>query len=211
VGAAPFGFKGAGFSSMRNPLRRYYGLGDLHFVTFSCYRRRPFLGTRRARDRFVKILDEVRSRHKFHIVGYVVMPEHVHLLLSEPAKSNPSKVLQVLKQKVSRALRRKPRRSVPGQLSLVFPEAGIEAAAFWQRRFYDFNVWSAKKVKEKLEYMHANPVQRKLVNHPKDWPWSSWSHYEKGESGLLRIDILGEKKDRETWPADLKKSQKPHP
>ncbi len=96
------------------------------------------------------------------------MPEHVHLLLSEPAKGNPSKILQVLKQKVSRALRRKPSRSVPGQLSLAFPEAGADAEAFWQRRFYDFNVWSAKKVKEKLEYMHANPVVRGLVKDPKD-------------------------------------------
>jgi REP element-mobilizing transposase RayT len=101
------------------------------------------------------------------------MPEHVHLLLSEPAKSNPSKVLQVLKQKVSRALGRRPRRRPPGQLSLGFPDDDVVAAAFWQRRFYDFNVWSAKKVREKLEYMHANPVKRKLVMHPKDWPWSS--------------------------------------
>ena len=139
---------------MRNPLRRYYGRGDLHFITFSCYRL-AFLGTRRVRNRFVKILNEVRSRHKFHIVGYVVMPEHVHLLLSEPAKGNPSKILQVLKQKASAARRGKPRKSAPGQLSLPFPIAGADARAFWQRRFYDFNVWSAKKVKEKLEYMHA--------------------------------------------------------
>jgi len=90
---------------MRNPLRRYYGRGDLHFVTFSCYRRLPFLGTRHARDRFVKILDQMRSRHAFRLVGYVVMPEQAHLLLSEPKKGTPSKVLQVLKQKVSRALR----------------------------------------------------------------------------------------------------------
>jgi REP-associated tyrosine transposase len=159
---------------MRNPLRRYYGSGDLHFVTFSCYRRRPYLGTRRARDCFLKILDEVRSRHGFLILGYVVMPEHVHLLLSEPAKGNPSTVLQVLKQKVSRALPRSGRRRARGQLSLAFPGAG-ETAAFWQRRFYDFNVWSARKVKEKLEYMHANPVSRKLVRRPQDWPWSSWS------------------------------------
>jgi len=193
VGAAPFGFKGAGFSSMRNPLRRHYGRGDLHFVTFSCYRRRPFLGTRRARDRFVKILDEVRCRHAFRLVGYVVMPEHVHLLVSEPKKSTPSKVLQVLKQKVSRALRGR-RKFVPGQLSLAFPRAAAGAVAFWQRRFYDFNVWSAGKLKEKLEYMHANPVKRKLVLHPKDWPWSSWSHYAKREEGLVRIDPVEEKK-----------------
>jgi len=78
---------------MRNALKRHYGQGDLHFITFSCYRRRPLLGTAGARDQFVKILEEVR-RHEFRLVGNVVMPEHVHLLLSEPAKKNPSRILQ---------------------------------------------------------------------------------------------------------------------
>ena len=78
---------------MRNPLKRYYGLGDLHFVTFSCYRRRPLLGTPRSRDCFVKILDQVRSKQNFLLLGFVVMPEHVHLLVSEPAGSNPSVAL----------------------------------------------------------------------------------------------------------------------
>ena len=82
---------------MRNRLQRLYGRGDLHFITFSCYRRRPLLGTPRARYQFVKILDQVRSRHHFQLIGYVVMPEHVHLLLSEPERGNPSRVLQVLK------------------------------------------------------------------------------------------------------------------
>ncbi len=69
---------------------------------------------------------------------------------------------------------------------------GSAITAFWQRRFYDFNVWSEKKLKEKLNYMHRNPVQQKLVYHPKDWPWSSWSFYEKGEDGLIRIDpVIG--------------------
>jgi hypothetical protein len=48
-----------------------------------------------------------------------------------------------------------------------------------------------EKVKEKLEYMHANPVVRGLVKHPKDWPWSSWSNYAKGEAGLVEIDLVG--------------------
>ena len=173
---------------MRNPLKRYYGRGDLHFITFSCYRRRPFLGTRRARDRFVKILEQVRDRQGFRLIGYVVMPEHVHLISSEPPKGNPSKVLQVLKQEVSAALRKGRRKPAPGQLVLRFPETQAEEKHFWQRRFYDFNVWSEKKLWQKLNYMHRNPVQRKLVAHPRDWPWSSWSHYEKGEEGLLRID-----------------------
>jgi len=74
-----------------------------------------------------------------------------------------------------------------------FCRTAADAEAFWQRRFYDFNVWSEKKVKEKLEYMHANPTNRKLVPHPKEWPWSSWPYYTKGEKGLIRIDSLEER------------------
>jgi len=92
---------------MRHPLKRHYGQGDLHFVTFSCYRRRPLLGTGASARPVCENLDEVRCRHEFRLVGYVVMPEHVHLLLSEPAKKDPSKILQVLKQKVARALLKK--------------------------------------------------------------------------------------------------------
>jgi len=176
----------------RNPLQRFYGRRDLHFVTFSCYWRRAYLGTVRARNRFVRILHEVRLRHPFALIGYVVMPEHVHLLMGEPSKGDPSKVLQVLKQKVSRSLRGK-RISLAGQLLLPFAGKAKESPAFWQRRFYDFNVWSEKKLREKLVYMHANPVRRKLVTHPRDWPWSSWSHYAKGERGLIAIDSLGER------------------
>jgi len=84
---------------MRNRLQRLYGRGDLHFVTVSCYRRRPLLGAARARHCFVQILDQVRSRHRFQPIGYVVMPEHVHLLVSEPKKGTPSKVLQVAEAK----------------------------------------------------------------------------------------------------------------
>jgi putative transposase len=186
---------------MRNPLKRQYGQGDLHFVTFSCYRRRPLLGTARARDRFLKILDEIRRRHGFCLVGYVVMPEHVHLLISEPAKKNPSKILQVLKQKVARALLIKRRREISTQLLLPFDGGQTEEAHFWQRRFYDFNVWSEKKLKEKLEYMHANPIQRKLVKHPKDWPWSSWTHYAGRGDVRIRIDSI----------RGGRESQNPHP
>ena len=195
--------KGAGFRPLRNPLVRYYGQGHLHFLTFSCYRRRAYLGTRRARDRFVKVLEQVRSGWKFRLIGYVVMPEHVHLLVSEPRKGDPSRVLQVLKQKTSRLLKGKRRKAHGMQLSLKL--AGLEESPehFWQRRFYDFNVWSAKKVREKLQYMHANPMKRRLVTHPKDWPWSSWSYYEKGQRGLIAIDSVEE--------PQVKQLQPPHP
>jgi len=174
---------------MPKGLKRYYGRGDLHFLTFSCYRRLPLLGTVRARHVFVQALGQIRERYKFLLVGYVVMPNHVHLLISEPPKGTPSLVLKVLKQRVSRDLRRTTRRASAGQLPLAFSRDEGSLPRFWQPRFYDFNVWSKKKLREKLEYMHANPVTKKLVTHPKDWPWSSWSFYAKSE-GILKIDPL---------------------
>jgi putative transposase len=173
----------------RNPLKRHYGRGDLHFVTFSCYRRRPLLSKAHARDCFVKTLDLVRSQNKFLLLGYVVMREHVHLLVSEPVEKNLSKSLQVLKQRVSRTLLKKRRKVASTQLILGFAFTEQEKH-FWQRRFYDFNVWSEAKFKEKLNYMHANPVKKGLVLHAKDWPWSSWSYYANGTKGLIRIDSL---------------------
>jgi putative transposase len=173
---------------MPKNLKRYCGRGDLHFLTFSCYRRLPLLGTVRARNFFVEALGKIRERYEVLLVGYVIMPNHVHLLISESAKATPSLFLKVLKQRVSRDLRRSKRRAPAGQLRLTFPRGDERLARFWQPRFYDFNIWSKKKVREKLEYMHANPVTRRLVGHPKDWPWSSWGFYAKGEAGLVKID-----------------------
>jgi len=173
---------------MPKNLKRYSGRGDLHFLTFSCYRRLPLLGTMRARNLFVEALGKIRERYNFLLVGYVVMPNHVHLLISESAKATPSLFLKVLKQRVSRDLRKKVRRAPAGQLRFAFARGDGSLPCFWQPRFYDFNIWSKQKVREKLEYMHANPVTRKLVDHPKDWPWSSWGFYAKGEAGLVKID-----------------------
>ena len=132
----------------------------------------------------------VRDAAGFRLIGYVVMPEHVHLLISEPREGTPSTVLQMLKQRVSRKMRKKKSPTPKGQLRIQFPKFVSELSHFWQPRFYDFNVYSAKKQKEKLDYMHANPVNRSLVKHPKDWPWSSWSFYFTAEPGLVPIDAV---------------------
>ena len=175
---------------MPTGLKRYYGRGDLHFITFSCYRRLPLLETQRARNFFVRELARVRKEYGFLLAGYVVMPEHVHLLMSEPKKGTPSTVLQMLKQRVSRKMRKKGRGGTPEQLRLAFAETGEELRSFWSARYYGFNVYSRKKFKEKLQYIHRNPVTRGLVEDPKDWPWSSWSFYATGEAGLVEVDVV---------------------
>ena len=171
-------------SSVKPRLKRWYGLGHLHFITCSCYRRMPFLRTRRARDVFLRILSDVRDRYDFALLGYVVMPEHIHLLISEPNLGDPSIVMKVLKQRVSRALRRPRKRAASGQMTFWEDDTLRHYARFWQRRFYDFNVWSVRKKNEKLNYMHFNPVKRGLVERPTGWAWSSCRFYAKGESGL---------------------------
>jgi REP element-mobilizing transposase RayT len=116
---------------MPKRLRRYYGAGHLHFITTSCFQRRALLGTPRRRDLLVKILEEVRQRYHFVVVGYVVMPEHVHFLLGEPERGNPSVVTQVLKQRYARALLRKTKQPhSPLQGSLW--EMSLEPEHVWQ-------------------------------------------------------------------------------
>jgi putative transposase len=113
------------------------------------------------------------------------MPEHFHLLISEPEVGTPSTVMQVLKQRTARALLPKKKRHDPRQRWL-FEEA--QRQPFWQARFYDFNVWTAKKRVEKLRYMHRNPVKRGLVESPEDWRWSSYRFYRMNEAGPVRVN-----------------------
>src|SRR6185312_8972379 len=115
------------------------------------------------RDRVLSILEETRQRYRFVVVGYVVMPEHFHLLITEPEVGTPSTVMQVLKQRTAHALLPKRKRVDPRQQAL-FEET--PRLPFWQARFYDFNVWTSKKRIEKLRYMHRNPVKRGLVGSP---------------------------------------------
>ena len=151
-------------------LHRYQQAKDLHFITFSCYRRRPKLGTAESRDAFERSLERVRRQYSLYVTGYVVMPEHVHLLLSEPPDAPLAKALQSLKQSVARTL------------------ALRGAEPFWQARYYDFNVYSERKRIEKLRYMHRNPVRRGLVAAPEDWPWSSFRHWATGVDGVVEIE-----------------------
>ena len=166
---------------MPKGLKRFHSGGDEHFITSSCYHRQPFLASARRRDLFLKILEEVRQKYQFVVWGYVVMPEHFHLLISEPAKRTVAVAMQVLKQRVSRRCRRK---LTHAQIPLWQAEL---PPRFWQRRSYDFNVFTQRKHAEKLNYMHNNPVKRGLLGSPELWRWSSFRSYHFGEPGLVKL------------------------
>ena len=152
---------------MENKLIRYQQSGHFHFVIFSCYRRRPYFRSRAGRELFERSLEKMRIRYGITTFEYVVMPEHVHLLVNEPKNAILSKAIQALKLSVSVQHRRQP---------------------FWQARYYDFNVFTHRKFVEKLRYIHRNPVTRGLVPAPQDWPWSSFRHFAYGERGTVEIE-----------------------
>ncbi len=172
--------------SMPINLHRYYGAGYSHFITTSCYQRRPLLGTPRSRDLFLEVLEQVRQRHQFVVVGYVVMPEHVHLFFTEPDRGNPSLVLAALKQTFAHRLLRELRAKTGARTDMLWGTP-VAVEHIWQRRFYDFVVFTEKKRAEKLRYMHRNPVQRGLVSKAEDWLWSSFRHYAYGEPGPVLV------------------------
>ena len=151
-------------------LHRFHQTHQSHFLTFSCYHRQPKLVATNARATFLSALERVRQSYGLCIYGYVIMPEHVHLLLNEPERSTLALALKSLKQGVAR------------RLALRAEEP------FWQERYHDFNVWSERKFVEKLRYLHRNAVKRVLVPKPEDWPWSSFRHYATGETCVVEIE-----------------------
>jgi len=151
-------------------LERFHNSGDLHFITFSCRHRAPLLGNPEARTIFVRALEAMRLRSGVDIHAYVVMPEHIHLLIGEPEHHSIARAMQGLKQATSRHI-------APNQGPL------------WEPRYYDFNVYSGRKRIEKLRYIHRNPVRRGLVTDPADWLWSSFLQYATGEPGTVMLSF----------------------
>jgi putative transposase len=152
---------------MKGERIRYQQTDEFHFLTFSCYRRRPYLSAASGMELFEDAMERVRRRYFFVIGGYVVMPEHVHLLISEPKRALLCKAIQALKLSVSMRSQERP---------------------FWQAHYYDFNISTHEKFVEKLRYIHRNPVRRGLVEKPEDWKWSSYRHYQTGIRGTVEIE-----------------------
>jgi len=159
----------------------------MHFITTNCYKRQPLLGSAQARDLFLQVLEQIRRMYGFVVVGYVVMPEHVHLLISEPRRGSISTVMQALKQSFTHKVIRRVKASInssPGSLWNM----PLDHGHVWQRRFYDFMVFTHRKRVEKLRYMHRNPVKRGLVLEPQQWPWSSYQFYACDEQGPVLVN-----------------------
>jgi putative transposase len=150
-------------------LKRFQEAEALHFITFSCFHRLPLLDAAEPRNTIETVLEVIRARHQARVYAYVLMPEHVHLLINEPPSTLVAQFLKVVKQITSRKLR--------GQHE-----------KFWQERYFDRNIRGEAARSEVIRSIHRNPVKRGLVVSPGDYQWSSFNHYATGMRGVVEIE-----------------------
>jgi putative transposase len=154
---------------MPSGLKRFQKAEALHFITFSCFHRLSLLEGPATKETFELVLEQTRSRHGARIYAYVLMPEHIHLLISEPPLILLAQFLKALKQITSRKLRG-------------------NRPQFWQDRYFDSNIRGESARSEVIRYIHRNPVKRGLVALPEQYRWSSFNHYATGNRGSVEIE-----------------------
>jgi putative transposase len=150
-------------------LKRFQQAESLHFITFSCFGRLPFLEHAQPKHIVEGILEQLRARHQARIYAYVLMPEHIHLLINEPPSILLAQFLKALKQMTSRKLKG-------------------DRAQFWQHRYFDSNIHGEEACSEVIRYIHCNPVKRGLAASPEQYQWSSFNHYATGVRGVVEIE-----------------------
>ena len=160
---------------MPDGLKRLHNSGQAHFLTFSCYHRLPLLAQMRMENAFLLALEKTRSRFGMLVYGYVVMPEHLHLLVSEPAAGVHPTFMQILKSKVSLQAHKQ-------------GASRAEMPNFWQERYFDHNVRNHEGFITQLRYIHRNPVKRGLCREPGSWPWSSFNAWALGGDGVVEVE-----------------------
>jgi putative transposase len=179
-------------------IKHYHEPGDLHELTFSCYRQMKLLTNDSWRRYLARAIDRAGEQHQIQLVAFVFMPEHVHLLVF-PLNDKPAidDYLATLKQPVSAEIKRDLRRAGSPLFKrlTVRERPGKESFRFWQEGpGYDRNLQNPTSVLSSIDYIHLNPVRRKLVTQARLWKWSSARFYESGgtevDPDLPRITFL---------------------
>jgi len=173
-------------------LKHYDHDGRARFITFCTHRRLPLLTNNKYREIIITAIRRAREEKGFRLLGYVIMPEHGHLVMVPRLDSEVGDIIGEIKMQSATAILDliKGGRQSASQSLTVFRN-GIKKSVFWQRRCYDHNCRSDKEVWETVSYCHNNPVKRGLVSSPEKWIWSSFRWYE-GDSGVaLEMDVSG--------------------
>jgi putative transposase len=177
---------------MSNPRVTYNEPGHAHELTFTTYRRLKLLTKGHINAAFLKCLDEARRKWKFEVWAYVIMPEHVHLVIRPLLRTyNMSVIRRDIKGPFARAILQEMRRNAPGALRQLQcgEESGKPIHRFWQAGAgYDRNLFSPEAIEASILYIHANPVRRGLCGSTLDWEWSSARWYEGEPDVPFEVD-----------------------
>mgnify|MGYP000898999556 CR=1 FL=1 len=177
---------------IRKKLHHYNDPGQVHSLTFSCYRRMPLLSKDRSRQWLVDSFALFTRKYKYECLAYVIMPEHVHILVVALDEDyNISELLQSIKQSVSIKVKHwlLNHNSEFLEKLTVYDRKGRKRFRFWQQGGgYDRNIVNEKTLDRAIEYIHNNPVRRGLVMDPLDWRWSSAMWHERGRIGSIFED-----------------------
>jgi putative transposase len=181
----------------RKKRKSYNVEGHVHALTFSCYRRQPFFNGDWSQRLFLDCLGRARARHGFLVWAYVVMPEHVHLLIP-PRGVHVDAILKAIKQPMSQRAVSFLKKADPEMLRLMISgmTRGHSPYSFWQGGGgFDQNLKSSEECWRMIDYIHMNPVRRGLVENPEDWPWSSCRFYRDLPPYEFEVDRCEERLD----------------
>jgi putative transposase len=197
----------------RKCLRRADVPGDARLLTFSCFQRQAFLSRGRCCEWFLDALERSRRTHGFDLWAFVLMPEHVHLLIYPGHELHrAADMLYTLKKSVTNRALAFIRREAPEFLIRMEDRQanGHVSYRFWQRGGgYDENLYTPAKIWGKIDYIHANPVRRGLCERPTDWKWSSARAYEHDPGGGCHADASARR--HETHPAPIAACRREEP
>ena len=175
--------------------KSYNSPGHVHFLTFSCWQRLQFLKRRPACLEFVISLDQARDIEQFDLWAYVIMPEHVHLLIRPRHESYEiARILRRIKEGFARRMLDNWRENHPGRLEAAADTTcGPVRYRFWQPGGgFDRNLYNRDAIRHAVAYIEANPIRRGLVVDTLEWEWSS----ARARTGVIEVPL---RIDTITW------------
>lgn len=154
-----------------------YGKGELHLITCNCHLKQPKLEMEKHRNVFVRLLEEIRVKFRFKVVGYVVMPDHFRLLMMEPAVDTAANSVDMLLQRYQRR----------------YNASARSTEQVWDPRYSDVHVFGQERIAAQLESMHQQPVKAALAETATEWEWSSARFYAGLPDGVVTVEPATER------------------
>jgi putative transposase len=151
-----------------------YGKGHLHFITCRFFDHLPKFSVEKHRNLFVQLLEEVRVKFRFQVVGYVVMPDHFDLLMAEPEIDTVANSMDTLRKRYGRR----------------YNNSARSVDQVWETRYADTHIYEQARIEERLRLMHEQPVKASLAQSATDWEWSSARSYAGMDEGVVTVNRM---------------------